>query len=270
VHDSPQSLKDRLQAGDSVVGIFLNLGSPVSTEICSTAGFDWLLLDLEHGAGAEAELLAHVQAAGNGGASLVVRVEQNERARLARALDMGAVGIMVPRIETPDEAALAVSYMRYPPSGNRGVALGTRAARFGTEGYGPIHTSADRLLGVVQIESERAVENADKIAAIDGVDVLFVGPSDLTFSMGIPGQVSDGRYLAAVATVSSAARQHEKTAGILLRSAQEVDRYASLGFTFIGLSSDSGMLATGAHQIVASFRETMATREAGATDSTGT
>jgi 2-keto-3-deoxy-L-rhamnonate aldolase RhmA len=262
VHQSPNQLKDRLRAGEHVVGTFLNLGSPLSTEICSTAGLDWLLLDLEHGAGDEAQLLAHLQGAGNGDASLVVRVEQNERARFARALDLGAAGVMVPRVDTSEQAALAVSYVRYPPVGTRGVAVMTRAARFGTEGYEPIHRAADRLVVVIQIESERAVENADAIAAVDGVDVLFVGPSDLTFSMGIPGKTSDARYQDALATVSSAALDHGKAAGILLRNAQDVDRHVGLGFTFIGLSSDSGLLAASVHELVAGFRQAIATREA--------
>ncbi len=253
-----QTLKDRLRAGEHVLGTFLNLGSPLSTEICSTAGLDWLLLDLEHGAGAEAQLLAHLQAAGNGGGSLIVRVEQNERARFARPLDLGAVGVMVPRVDTAEQAALAVSYMRYPPAGTRGVAVMTRAARFGTAGYEPIHMAAERLVGVIQIESERAVENADEIAAIDGVDVLFVGPSDLTFSMGLPGVTSDPRFQEALVTVSSAASRHGKAAGILLRNAQDVDRHVALGFTFIGLSSDSGLLAAGVYELVAGFRQAIA------------
>jgi 2-keto-3-deoxy-L-rhamnonate aldolase RhmA len=161
---------------------------------------------------------------------------------------------MVPRVETAEEAATAVSYMQYPPAGTRGVALMTRAARFGVEGYDPIHRSASQLLGVIQIENERAVANVDAIAAVPGVDVLFVGPSDLTFSMAIPGQTRDPRYLDALDKVCAAAGRHHKAAGILLRGIQELDSHISLGFTFIGLSSDSGVLAAGMRELAAGFR----------------
>ncbi len=249
------TLRDRILAGEALVGTFLNLGSPISTEICSTAGLDWVLFDLEHGAGPEADLMAHAHATGNGSAALIVRVEANDRPRFARALDIGAAGVMVPRVETAEEAATAISYMRYPPAGTRGVALGTRAARFGVEGFEPIHRSADHLIGVIQIESERAVANAEAIAAVPGVDVLFVGPADLSFSMGIPGQIHDPRFIDALDKVSAAAKQHGKAAGYLLRSVDELDRHISLGYTFLGISTDSGVLATGMRALAVGFRK---------------
>jgi 2-keto-3-deoxy-L-rhamnonate aldolase RhmA len=254
------TLKERIQAGEPVLGTFLNLGSPLSTEICSAMGLDWVLLDLEHGSGPEADLMAHAQAVGNGSASLIVRVEQNERARFARALDIGSLGVMVPRVETADEAATAISYMRYPPDGTRGVALGTRAARFGVEGFEPIHRSAGRLLGVIQIESERAVANAEAIAAVPGVDVLFVGPADLSFSMGIPGKTGDPRFVEALQLVSAAARKQGKAAGYLLRNVAEIGQHLELGYTFLGISTDSGVLATGIRALATGFREATASR----------
>jgi 2-keto-3-deoxy-L-rhamnonate aldolase RhmA len=256
----PGALKARIQAGEHVVGTFLNLGSPLATEICSTMGMDWVLLDLEHGAGPEADLLAHAQATGNGTASLLVRVEANDRPRFARALDIGAAGVMVPRVETAEEAATAISSMQYPPVGTRGVALGTRAARFGVEGFEPIHRAGSQLLGVIQIESERAVSNVDAIAAVPGVDVLFVGPADLTFSMGIPGQTRDPRFVDALEKVNAAARRHHKAAGFLMRSVEELDTYIGLGYTFLGISTDSGVLASGMRALAAGFRQAVNAR----------
>jgi len=252
---APGALKARIQAGEPVLGTFLNLGSPLATEIASISGLDWLLLDLEHGAGPEADVMAHAQATGNGGGSLIVRVEANDRPRFARALDIGAAGVMVPRVETAEEAATAISYMQYPPAGTRGVALGTRAAGFGVEGFAPVLRVGAQLLGVIQIESERAVSNVDAIAAVQGVDVLFVGPADLSFSMGIPGQTNDPRFIEALERVGEAAKRAGKAAGYLMRAPDELGRFLGLGYTFLGISTDSGVLATGMRALATGFQQ---------------
>jgi 2-keto-3-deoxy-L-rhamnonate aldolase RhmA len=166
---------------------------------------------------------------------------------------------MVPRVETAEEAATAISYMQYPPAGSRGVALGTRAARFGVEGFEPLHRVGSQLLGVIQIESERAVANAEAIAAVPGVDVLFVGPADLTFSMGIPGKIQDPRFVEALTLVSAAAKRQQKAAGYLLRSVEDVAEHISLGYTFLGISTDSGVLASGIRALAAGFRKAVTT-----------
>jgi 4-hydroxy-2-oxoheptanedioate aldolase len=256
---APGALKARIQAGEPVLGTFLNLGSPLATEIASISGLDWLLLDLEHGAGPEADLMAHAQATGNGRGSLIVRVEANDRPRFARALDIGAAGVMVPRVETAEEAATAISFMQYPPAGTRGVALGTRAAGFGVEGFAPVLRVGPQLLGVIQIESERAVTNAEAIAAVPGVDVLFVGPADLSFSMGIPGQLQDPRFVSALEQVSAAAKRQQKAAGYLLRNVDELARHIDLGYTFLGISTDSGVLASGMRALAAGFKKATTT-----------
>jgi 2-keto-3-deoxy-L-rhamnonate aldolase RhmA len=162
---------------------------------------------------------------------------------------------MVPRVETADEAATAISFMQYPPAGSRGVALGTRAAGFGVEGFAPVLRVGSQLLGVIQIESERAVANVDAIAAVPGVDVLFVGPADLSFSMGIPGQTNDPRFQDALERVAAAAKRAGKASGYLMRSADELDRFVGLGYTFLGISTDSGILATGMRALATGFQQ---------------
>ena len=228
---SASTTRERLAAGETLLGTFLNLGSPLAAEACARAGFDWLLFDLEHGAGTERELIPTLQAVG-GRCSVVVRVEANERQRFARALDAGADGVMVPRIDSADEAAQAVASMRYPPRGARGVAYMNRGADWGHP-----HTDADAL-GVIQIESAGAVEDADAIAAVDGVDVLFVGPNDLGAALG-----TDDLPLA---KVLDAAAANGKAAGILARSREDAERYVQEGFRFVAIGSDSLFLVQGA------------------------
>jgi 2-keto-3-deoxy-L-rhamnonate aldolase RhmA len=236
-------LHPRLQAGETLFGAFVQLGSPLATEIVARAGFDWLIIDLEHGAGTETDLLSNLHAVSATPTAALVRPPSGERLRIGRALDLGAHGIMVPRVDLPAQAMEAVSFMRYPPDGTRGLALSTRGAGLTELGHTEIQAIGRRLLGIIQIESVSAVEHVEEIAAIDGVDVLFVGPTDLSHSLGIPGQLDHPDYLAALKRVVAAADSMGKVAGILLRDGSALAGHRALGFRFIGLGSDIAYIA---------------------------
>lgn len=247
-------LHARLRAGETLYGAFAGLGSPVATELVARAGFDWLLIDLEHGAGTESELLANLHAVGATRTAALVRPQSGERLRIGRALDLGAHGIMVPRVDLPEQAREAVSFMRYPPDGTRGLALSTRGAGLGELGHTDVQAVNRRILGIIQIESPSAVERAAEIAGIDGVDVLFVGPTDLSHSLGIPGRFDDRVYLDALRHVAASAEAAGKASGILLRDAAALPRHRELGFRFIGLGSDGAFIADGARAMLAGTR----------------
>src|SRR4051812_21853513 len=223
-------LRSRMQAGETLYGSFSTLGSAVGTEILARAGFDWLMIDLEHGAATEADLVSNLHAMGATPTAAIVRPQSGERLRIGRALDLGAHGIMVPRVDTPDQAREAVSFMKYTPDGTRGLALSTRGAGLGERGHGEIRTINSQVLGIIQIESRSAVDTAAEIAAIEGVDVLFVGPTDLSHALELPGRFTDEAYLEAISSVVAAADAAGKTAGILLRDASTVARHRDLGF----------------------------------------
>ncbi len=247
-------LHDRLRAGETFYGSFVGLGSAPATEVMARAGFDWLIIDLEHGVGTESELLGQLHAVGATRTAALVRPQSGERLRIGRALDLGAHGIMVPRIDLPDQAREAVSFMRYPPDGTRGLALSTRGAGLSEVGHGEVGAVNRQILGIIQIESPSAVQHADAIAAIDGADVLFVGPTDLSHSLGVPGQFDDPTYLDALRRVVAATEASGKVAGILLRDAATVARHRDLGFRFIGLGSDGGYIWSGARAVLAAAR----------------
>ena len=244
-------IRARALAGETLLGVFLDLGSPLSAEICGRAGYDWVLIDLEHGAATEASLLAHLHAVGVTPAAAVVRPQSGERLRIGRALDLGAEGVMVPRLDTADQVREAVGYLRYPPAGGRGVALRTRGAGLGSRGHDQVGEVNERTLGIIQIESATAVAEVDHIAAIDGADVLFVGPTDLSHSLGVPGRFADPTYLAALDTVVAACARHGKSAGILLYDPAVIARHVELGFRFIGLGADGSFVANGARAMLA-------------------
>ncbi|MSU23627.1 MAG: 2-dehydro-3-deoxyglucarate aldolase [Opitutus sp.] len=241
----PPDFRKRVLGREWLCGTFLNLGSPVTVEIAGLAGFDWLLIDHEHGPGGEDTLLHQLQAAAGTPAFPVVRIAANETPRFKRALDMGAFGVMAPYVSTAAEARVSVNAMRYPPHGIRGVAKFNRGAGFGGDFEDYYLHAHERLLTVVQIETPEGVANSDEIAAIDGVDVLFVGPTDLSYNMGIRDQLESPRFVAALQTVSAAAKQHGKAAGILVHNNALVPKVRELGYTFVALGSDGGAVRTG-------------------------
>jgi 2-keto-3-deoxy-L-rhamnonate aldolase RhmA len=242
----PTTFRQRVLRGDVLLGAFLNLDSPAAAELCARAGFDWLIVDLEHGAGNEAGLVPMLNAIEITPSAALVRPASGERIRIGRALDLGATGIMVPRLDTVDEVRQAVSYLRYPPDGVRGVALLTRGARFGKVPHAEVRSLNDEVVGIIQIESAAAVKRVGEIASIDGVDVLFVGPSDLSHSLGIPGELEHPDYLKALDAVVKASRAAGKSAGILIRQARDLQRHLQLGFRFVGIGSDAGFVVDAA------------------------
>lgn len=245
-------LRSRIRAGETLIGVFSDLASPLATELCGQAGFDWIILDLEHGAATEADLLALLYAVETTAMAAIVRPQSSERLRVGRALDLGAAGIMLPQLQSIDEVRTAVGYLRYPPSGQRGVALRTRGARLGTIGHADVaRVVNEQIVGIVQIESIGSLAAVDDIAALDEVDVLFVGPADLTHSLEIPGRFDEPAYLDALRAVVAACRTHGKAAGILIYDAAGLPPLLDLGFTFIGLGSEGAFVSAGAQAMLA-------------------
>ena len=244
-------LHARLAAGEVLYGTFCMIGAPLITEQLGRIGFDWVLIDLEHGGTTEADLLPNLLALGATDAAALVRPQSGERLRIGRALDLGAHGIMVPRIDVPEQAREAVSYLHYPPDGVRGLALSTRGAGAGELGHTQIQAVNRRVLGIIQVESRSAVDHIDEIATIDGVDVLFVGPTDLSHSLGVPGAFDDPTYLDALKRVVAATDAAGKATGILLRDTATLPRHLDLGFRFIGLGSDGAFIRDGARAALA-------------------
>ena len=249
-----RDIRRRVLAGEPTIGLFVNLGSIISAEIVARAGYDWALVDLEHGMATESELLGQLVAIQSTPTAAIVRVVSGERMRVGRILDLGADGVMIPRLETVDQMRETVRWMRYPPAGIRGVATGTRGAGYSTVGHPEVRTIDERVLGVFQVESRAAVEAIEDLAAIDGVDVLFVGPADLSHDLGIPGQFTEPGFVAALDHVAAVAKAHGKAAGMLVREAAEVGPYLARGFNFLGIGSDSGMIMTRARSQLAEAR----------------
>lgn len=177
------------------------------------------------------------------GVPTVVRVESDARIRIGRVLDAGAAGVMLPRLDTADQVRAAVAHLYYPPRGDRGVATYNLACRFGLD-PGALDRANDEILGIVQIESERAVTAAEEIASVEGVDVLFVGPRDLSHDLGVPGQTTAPVFVEALEQVRLAARKHGKACGLLVPDGGAAAAKLAEGWTFVTIGSDSTLLAT--------------------------
>ena len=238
-------IRDRVLSGEFMAGAWCNLGSPLAAEIAARIGFDWILFDQEHGPGDSMTLLHQIQAVEAWPAAPLVRIAWNEMPRFKRALDLGASGIIVPYVQTRKEAEYAAASMRYTPEGLRGVASSVRAAGFAANFKEYYAAANDNLLTVVQIETGKTLDNIDDIAAVNGVDVLFVGPLDLSISLDTPNQFEDKRFIGALQAVGRAAKENGKAAGILLPKSDWLDLVTGFGFTFIAIGADGGMVSAG-------------------------
>jgi 4-hydroxy-2-oxoheptanedioate aldolase len=250
-----KNLKQRLKNGETLHGCWLNLGSSLTAEIVGLAGFDWVLIDLEHGAGTERDVLAQLQALEATPAGVIIRVESAESQRIHRILDMGAEGIMCPKVNNPAEARKVVSGLHYPPHGHRGVAKMVRATQFAQNFDSYYQNARENLLGVVQIETAEVLNHLDEVASIDGVDVLFIGSADLSMELGIFGQFDHPIFKEAVETTIAAAQKAQKAVGILFFNPDEYRQYHDLGIRFIACGADATFVANGARAMAKKLNE---------------
>lgn len=258
-----KNIKARIYNGETLIGCWLNLGSSLTSEIVGMSGFDWVLIDLEHGSGTEGQVLHQLQALEHTPAATFVRVESYQRQRFHRILDFGAEGIMCPRINTTEEAQQAAKAIRYSPDGIRGLARMNRATNFGADFDEYFANQKKNLVCIIQIETTEILNNLDAVAAIDEVDVLFVGPMDLSNALGVFGQPDHPRFVEALKATADAAINKGKAAGILLQDPDEFKKYYELGFRFLACGSDMGFVKNGACKTAERLNDLKNSHEAG-------
>lgn len=246
------SFKSKMNRGDRLVGTVVTLPAPEIAEILRLAGFDWLFVDLEHSAMGIRDAQAILQAAGPS-LPCLVRVPSHDEVWIKRCLDIGAAGIIVPQVRSAEAAERAVRLCKYPPVGERSVGL-ARAQGFGFT-FGPYVADANDTIAVVlQIEHVEAVARLDTILAVPGVDCVFVGPYDLSASMGKPGRTTDPDVQAAIATVRQGAAAAGIPTGIFGSTADAVRPHIEAGFTVIAAGVDTLIFGSAAEQIPRSLK----------------
>ncbi|MBL9115786.1 MAG: hypothetical protein JNJ83_12325 [Verrucomicrobiaceae bacterium] len=231
------------------IGTFLSIGSPAVTELAAEAGFDWVLIDLEHGCESEAALPNQLRALRGSNILAIVRVSAPHADLIGRVLDWGADGIMVPHVDTPEQAEHCVNSAWYPPKGHRGVSRTVRAY-----GYGLRLPAGElpRPVILAQIETLQGVNNAKEIAAVGGIDALFIGPADLSYDL--KARNAGETYDECVSAVSAAAAAHKKGTGILVRHADDKEKLKSLGFEWLAMDSDLSLVREGFRRNLAEGR----------------
>lgn len=242
------SIRAATAAGATTFGTWVTLADSVAAELVGRAGFDWVILDTQHGAIGWDRLTSAIQALALGGAPALVRTGWNDPMQIMRALDLGAVGVIVPMVSTAEQARVAAEATRYPPTGIRS--------------FGPVRTHYAASVGAsseplcfVMIETAEALENLDEIASIAGVDGLFVGPVDLALSLGLgPALVMPDRVLEAIDAVVAACVRHSKIAGCPSLGMDNARILADRGVRFITLGSDAGFIRRGAAADIAQAR----------------
>ncbi|MEM8793145.1 MAG: HpcH/HpaI aldolase/citrate lyase family protein [Pseudomonadota bacterium] len=235
------------------IGMWSALASPVAAEILAHAGFDWVLIDMEHAPNDLPQVLAQAQTLAAGPAPVLCRPAWNDMVLIKRILDIGIQSLIIPFVQTAQEARAAVAATRYPPGGVRGVAGGSRASHYGrVPGYQ--QNAASEIAVVVQIETREAVDRIEEIAAVDGIDALFVGPADLAASMGHLGDLQHPDVQAAIAEAAERCHAAGKPIGTLAIDKPVADRYFEMGYDFIAVAVDSVLLARTADALAKSFR----------------
>ena len=244
----PNSFKRRLLAGERLIGCWCSLANPITTEVLGVAGFDWILLDGEHSPNDVISFIPQLMALKDSVSAPIVRPSWNNPVELKRLLDGGFYNFLIPFIESADEAKRAVAATRYPPQGFRGVSVSQRSNKFGSvkDYFTGIN---DQICVMVQIESRKGVEAVAEIAKVDGIDGIFVGPSDLAAGFGHLGNANHPEVQAAMAQIIAAAKAAGKPIGILAPVEADARRYMEQGVTFVAVGSDLGVFRSGTQSL---------------------
>ena len=252
--DLPQNpFKRALKAGKAQIGLWSTLSSSYTVEVVAGAGFDWLLLDSEHSPVDIENLLTQLQAAAPYASHPIVRIPWNDMVNMKRVLDIGAQSLLIPYVQTAEEARSAVASTRYPPAGVRGVAGTTRATRFGrVKEYAK--RAHEEICVLVQVETQSALGSIEAICAVDGVDGVFIGPADLHASMGYAGETANAKVKPLIDDAIRRILKAGKAPGILTPNEADARHWLECGALFVAVGSDAGILARGADALAAKFK----------------
>lgn len=254
MHTPPNLFKQAIARPGAQIGLWLGLADPYAAELCATAGFDWLLVDGEHGPNDLRSMLAVLQAVAPYASQPVVRVPHGDAALIKQVLEIGATTLLVPMVESAEQARELVRAMRYPPAGIRGVGSGlARSSRWSAYPQ-YLNEANERVALLVQVETTTALEQLDAIAAVDGVDGVFIGPSDLSASMGFLGQPGHPTVRATIEQAIARILAAGKAPGILAVDETLARRYIELGARFVAVGVEATMLAHATRALAARFK----------------
>lgn len=241
------TLKERLKKNETVFGTFVKLNCPQIVEMLSYAGLDFIVIDMEHSTISSGEAENLMRAAAPAGMSVIVRVPAASEEHVLHALDAGAQGVQIPGLENAAEAQQVIQWGKYSPLGGRGLSFAQRSARYGfVDKKAYLEQKNTESLFVFHIENKEMVQNIDELCANEQVDVLFIGPMDLSQSYGTPGNAGSAPVQKAIETILEAAKRHGKAVGIFASGIGEIEKYQKQGISYIVAASDIGFCSAGA------------------------
>jgi 4-hydroxy-2-oxoheptanedioate aldolase len=247
------AFKAAIKAKKPQIGLWASIPSNYTAEVLAGAGFDWILLDTEHSPNEIPDLVSQLQALQAGSATPIIRPAWNDTVLAKRALDIGAQTLLFPYVQNVEEAKRAVASTRYPPQGIRGVSVAARASRYGrTPGY--LTKANDEICVLVQVETRTALDQLEAIAKVEGVDGVFIGPSDLAASLGHLGNPQHPEAQAAMKDAVTRLKALGKPAGMLTGNEEEARRYIDWGYLFVAVGADVGLLAKNADALAKKFK----------------
>jgi 4-hydroxy-2-oxoheptanedioate aldolase len=254
MHTPTNNFKQSLQRGESQIGLWLALANAYATELCAGSGFDWVLLDAEHAPNDLRSLLSSLQSVAPYPSHPVVRLPHGDVTLIKQVLEIGATTLLIPMVESAEQAQQLVRAMRYPPQGIRGVGSGLGRSSRWNRYTDYLQQANEQVCLLVQIETKTALTQLDAIVKVEGVDGIFIGPADLSASMGYLGQPNHPEVLAAIEAALLAIQRAGKAAGILCTDEKLAHHYLALGASFIAVGIDTSLLVQATSKLAASFK----------------
>ncbi|MGN0521039.1 MAG: HpcH/HpaI aldolase/citrate lyase family protein [Eubacterium sp.] len=254
MNNSLQLFRDKISNNECVYGIFMKTGDPMFVEAAGIGGFDYVILDTEHGPVSIENQQNNIRAAEARGTVPIIRLQDSDENTIGKALDIGAYGIQVPQINSAEEAKRVVKYAKFYPYGMRGVCRFVRAADYSNMNRYDYFESSKDLLIILQLEGVEAIKNLDEILDVEGVDILFIGPYDLSQSLGIPGQVNNPIVVEEMKKIVEKAKQKNKTIGTFVDTPEDLIMWRELGLQYLSYSVDIGLFMDACRNINDFFR----------------
>ena len=253
--DIINSFKQKLARGSAVYGPFMKSLDASFMEITGYAGFDFAILDMEHGPAGFAEMQNLIRGATFGGLASFVRTSDSSESAISRALDLGACGVQVPQIQSAEEARAVIRAAKFHPAGERGVCRFVRAAKYSSMPRNTYFAQANEALVILQVEGQKGLDELDDILSVEGFDILFIGPYDLSQSLGMPGEIAHPKVIAAISDITERARKVGVVTGVFADTFEAVKRWKAAGIQYISYSTDVGIYTDACKLILQNIRE---------------
>lgn len=240
-----ESIKQRMKRGEVVIGTFLKFNSPALVEMLAYSGFDFIIIDGEHSNFTTPEMENIIRTANGAGNDVVIRIPSSSQEHVLHAADMGAQGVQIPSVTTVEQAVSAAEEMRYYPNGTRGFALTQRAAKYtfmGKEEY--FKYAEDNVLSIVHVENLEMASKVEELCKIPQIDVLFIGPGDLSQATGHPGELNHPEVVALVENITKTTLANGKMVGVFCGSKADIEKYTKIGIQYFAFGSDLSMIAS--------------------------